>query len=79
MAYTLKSYSTNRVYLVDSGTSINVDVTILFNKEGETKLADTSIGTTINILLDDSPRNTIVSELETKMNDWFNTEYNPPA
>lgn len=76
MAYIIKKTERNKVYLTENDTKVNVDITIWYNLEGDTKLQDSSIGTTIILFLDTDSRNTIVAELSEKTIEWFNTNYN---
>lgn len=77
MNYTIKSTQTNGINLSEDSSSINIDVTIIYNLEGESKLQDSSVGTTINLSLSEGERSTMVAELQTKTTEWFNTNYNP--
>ena len=66
----------NKVSLSDDSLSINVDVTIIYGIVGDS-IVKSSIGTTINLLLDNSVRSSLVSELNEKIVAWFNNNYNP--
>jgi hypothetical protein len=76
MEYAIKETAIGSPKITLDGLSIDIDVTIWYGIVGDEKCQSSSIGTTINLFLDESPRNTLVSELNTKILQWFNENYN---
>jgi hypothetical protein len=77
MEYAIKSTFINKITLSEDSLSISVGVTVNFNAKEESKMADSSIGTTIVLSLKDGERNTLAQELNSKTLEWFNENYNP--
>lgn len=77
MKYTIsKSPSISRITISDDDASINIDVTVFYNIEGGSHLPDATVGYTINMLLDSSTRDTMLSELNTKVQQQFEAQFN---
>ena len=74
--YIIKSKTINGIKLSEDLKSVNLDFTIFYNIDGESKLPNGSIGDTITLSLETGERNTMVSEMETKIIEWFNLKFN---
>ena len=70
------SPTTNSIKLAEDSKSVDINFTLLFNLEGETKLPDASVGDKVNLSLETGERSTMVEELNEKINEWFQTNYN---
>lgn len=77
MAYIIKTQTTNAIHLADDLKSVSLDVTVTYNREGESKLPDGSTGTTVVLSIEAGERDTLVPELNEKVHQWFNEQYNP--
>ena len=75
--YIIKSQTINAIKLAEDLKSVNLDFTLTYNLEGETKLPDGSVGNTITLSLETGERSTMVDEMNTKINEWFKNNYNP--
>lgn len=74
--YTITHSFISNIKLGADGNSVDIDMTIQFIFDGADKTTPSSTGCTINLDLKIGERNTMLSELNDKTEEWFNLNYN---